>query len=126
MDWTRGDGHYGPDSIFLTSACPGREAADCSCIASFKSTRSKEFADHVTSFPHEKVPVVYDVWRDRDGRFLAAKLERVGDWTSDRFRPNDGLLGVSHQFKPTSPGQKLSTQIHSPSDCFHPQDGPPK
>jgi hypothetical protein len=117
MDWTRGDEHYGPDFISLTAPCSGRESSDCTCFADFKSIQSK-FADYITSFPHGRVPVVYEVWRDSRGRHSSAQLERVGDWTSDRFRHGDGLLGVRHTFHLKDGGKTATAKINSPGDCF--------
>ena len=114
MDWTRGDPRYGPDVIALRAPCQSGDAPGCICKADFKATRSKEFADYVTSFPHEKVPVVYEVWRNPEGRFLGANFVRVGDWSGHTGR-NDGLLGVSYTFKLNHPER---ARIQSPGDCF--------
>ncbi|PYT75797.1 MAG: hypothetical protein DMG40_27435 [Acidobacteria bacterium] len=79
------------------------------CVADFKvassSANSAEFANDVTSFEHGKVPVTYEVRYSDEGLFLGALLLRVGNWTRDKFLPNDGLLGVKITFRPASPGQ---------------------
>ena len=43
---------------------------------------------------HGKVPVTFEVRYSAEGLFLGARLLCVGNWTRDRFHPNDGLLGV--------------------------------
>lgn len=126
MDWTRGDPHYGPDFIRLHRSCDEHAANACECIEDFKvissKENSKEFADYVTSFAHGKVPVVYSVFysRPQGRRFLGARLDHVGEWTSDRFEPNDRMLWVKVTFHPSQVGQTQSAPINSPGDCFPP------
>lgn len=97
MDWTRGDAHYGPDFIQLNSPCQRQAEKPCVCVADFKvvssSANPAEFANYATSFEHGKVPVTYEVRYSAEGLFLGARLLSVGNWTRDRFHPNDGLLG---------------------------------
>ena len=125
MDWTRGDAHYGPDFIQLRSPCQPQSEKSCVCVADFKvassSANSAEFANDVTSFEHGKVPVTYEVRYSDEGLFLGALLLRVGNWTRDKFLPNDGLLGVKITFRPASPGQVHRTKIDSPGECFPPK-----
>lgn len=83
---------------------------------------SKEFADYVTSFAHGKVPVVYSVVYSNEGRFLGARLDRVGKWTSDRFQTNDRLLGVQVSFHRSQVGRGQTAHINSPGDCFPPNN----
>src|ERR1700722_2081958 len=120
MDWKRGSSHYGKDFIELQRPCEGKS---CVCVADFKVITStgnaKEFADYITSFEHGRVPVVYDVVLSEDGRFAGARLLRVGDWTSDKFHRNDGLLGVKVAFKAGSNSGPVG--ISSPADCFPPR-----
>ena len=98
MDWARGDAHYGPDFIQLNSPCQRQVEKPCVCVADFKvvssSANPAEFANYVTSFEHGKVPVTFEVRYSAEGLFLEARLLCVGNWTRDRFHPNDGLLGV--------------------------------
>ena len=120
MDWKRGDSHYGKDFIELHRTCQGKS---CVCVADFKVISSKEnakeFADYVTSFEHGRVPVVYDLILSEEGRFVGARLLRVGDWTRDRFHHNDGLLGVPVTFNAGSDSSRtVSIGITSPADCF--------
>jgi len=126
MDWTRGHSHYGPDFIHLHRQCESRTDQACECVADFKVISSKEnakeFADYVGSFDHGKVPVVYGVFFNERGQALAARLVSVGDWTSDRFHHNDGLLGVSFTFSGNGKtGQLQHAPVHGISDCFPPK-----
>ena len=93
-------------------------------MADFKVISSKansaEFANYVASFEHAKVPVTYEVTYSPVGFFLAARLQRVGNWTRDNFHPNDGLLGVKITFHAASPGQVQRAKIDSPGECFPP------
>ncbi len=118
MDWTRGDHRYGPDYIHLEKPC---ETGACNCSLNFKVIASKEnakeFADHITSFEHGKMPVIYEVFFSKEGRLLADRLVSVGDWTKDRFHVNDTLLAVSVRFAPSPPGQKVTVKINT-GDCF--------
>jgi len=123
MDWTRGNAHYGPNFIELHRPCEATTSYGCECIAAFKvissKENSKEFADYVASFEHGKVPVVYSVFFNDQGRVSGARLVRVGDWRSDKFARNDGLLGVSVKFSNKGKiGEVQHAPIHSPSDCF--------
>lgn len=135
MDWTRGDPHYGPDFIQLNSPCQQQAEKSsaaaqaglrvgCACVADFKvvssSANSAEFANYVTSFGHGKVPVTYEVRYGAEGIFLGARLLSVGNWTRDRFHPNDGLLGVKTTFHAASPGQVQRARIESLGECFPP------
>ena len=120
MDWKRGDSHYGKDFIELHRTCQGKS---CVCVADFKVISSKEnakeFADYVTSFEHGRVPVVYDLILSEEGRFVGARLLRVGDWTSDRFHQNDGILGVRFSFPGKGKiGQPQSAPVRGISECF--------
>lgn len=124
MDWSRGDAHYGPDFIQLRKPCRIPETKSCACVADFKVISSKEnsteFANYVTSFEHSKVPVTYEVRYSAAGLFLGARLLSVGNWTRDKFHPNDGLLGVQIRFHTASPGQVQHGKIDSPGECFPP------
>lgn len=124
MDWTRGDAHYGPDFIQLNSPCQRQAERSCACVADFKvvssSADSAEFANYVTSFEHGKVPVTYEVRYGAEGIFLGARLLSVGNWTRDRFHPDDGSLGVKTTFHAASPGQVQRARIDSPGECFPP------
>lgn len=123
MDWTRGDLQYGRDFIALHAPCENQDISECECNAAFKATRTKEFADYITSFPHGKVPVVYNVWRNPDGRIVGVTLVRVGERTNDRTHPNDGLLGVGHTFKSGRPRQKESWKARGLENCFPSRSG---
>ena len=96
----RGDFHYGKDFIELQRHCEGKS---CVCVADFKvissTENAKEFADYVTSLEQGRVRVVYDLVLSEEGRFVGARLLRVGDWTSDRSHHGDGLLGLQVTFK---------------------------
>ncbi len=120
MDWTRGSLHYGPDFIYLRTACQ-REGTTCECVMNFKvissKDNSKEFADYITSFEHGKVPVTYEVSYGQDHVVRASRLVSVGEWRRDRFHVNDGSLGVNFAFSPGSPKIQLK-KINSPGDCF--------
>ena len=124
MDWSRGDAHYGPDFIQLREPCQLPAEKSCECVADFKVISSKanaaEFANYVASFEHAKVPVTYEVTYSAEGLFLGARLLRVGNWTRDKFHPNDGLLGVKITFHAASPGQVQRAKIDSPGECFPP------
>ncbi len=122
MDWSRGDAHYGSDFIQLRTPCQPQSEKICECVADFKvissKENSKEFANYVTSFEHGKVPVTYQVWYKADGLVTGAQFLRLGNWTSDKLRPNDGLLGVRIRSQMGGPGKVQSTKINSPGDCF--------
>lgn len=123
MDWKRGDSHYGKDFIELHRSC---EREPCVCVVSFKvisaGKNAREFADYVSSFEQGKVPIVYELLSSKEGRFVSARFLRVGDWTSDRFHPNDGVLGVQVTFKAGSDtGRTMPTRVSSPANCFPPQ-----
>jgi hypothetical protein len=124
MDWTRGDAHYGPDFIQLHSPCQREAEKSCVCVADFKvissGANSNEFANYVTSFGHGEVPVTYSVRYSANGLFLGAQLLQVGNWTRDKFHPNDGLLGVKITFHAASPGQVQRAKIDNPGECFPP------
>lgn len=124
MDWSRGDAHYGPDFIQLREPCQLPAEKSCECAADFKVISSKassaEFANYVALFEHAKVPVTYEVTYSAEGLFLGARLLRVGNWTRDKFHPNDGLLGVKITFHAASPGQVQRAKIDSPGECFPP------
>ena len=61
MSWKRGDNHYGPDFVSLESPCLGNVESGCFCSADFNVTTSKDFADYISSFGSNKVPVKYGV-----------------------------------------------------------------
>jgi hypothetical protein len=123
MDWTRGGSHYGADFIHLHRRCEVRTDHACECVADFKvissKENSKEFADYVASFDHGKVPVIYSVFFNDRGQVLAARLVSVGDWRTDKFQHNDGLLGVELTFSGKGKiGQTQQVPDHGISDCF--------
>jgi hypothetical protein len=121
MDWSRGHPKYGPDFIVLVTPCKRDNSPACECFAEFRNTRSKEFADYVASFPHGKVPVVYDVGRDASGQVRGTRLSSVGNWPREKLaHPSDGLLGVSQVFKSDKAGDKKSAKMRDPGDCFTP------
>lgn len=118
MDWSRGDLHYGPDFITLTSPCSNGDAR-CSCKLSIQATRSKDFAEYVASLPHGNVPVHFSALRRRrDGGMVGSKLLSVGDWTADQFPENDRLLKVSFTFRATDPNANQPASSSSPANCF--------
>jgi hypothetical protein len=126
MDWSRGSSHYGPDFIFLHRPCEAATGHGCECTAEFKvmssKQNSKEFADYVTSFEHGKVPVVYNVLFNDQGQAAGVRLVGVGQWKSDRFHVNDGLLGVRVTFSGKGQiGQVQHAPIHGVADCFPPK-----
>src|SRR5580658_9541615 len=63
MDWSRGDRYYGAHFIQLSSPCEVPSEQKCECVMQFKGMSSKEnaaeFADYVSSFDHNKVPVSF-------------------------------------------------------------------
>jgi len=91
---------------------------------SFKATNSQEFADYISSFNGNKVPVVYEVLYGPDGRARRAKLASVGTWTSDRFPANDRLIGVSAKFEGNAVGVPQKLRLNGSEDCF-PSTGAP-
>jgi len=123
MDWSRGHRHYGSDFISLHRLCEARTDYACECVADFKvissKENSKEFADYIASFEHGKVPVVYSVFFNNHGQAMAAQLVSVGDWRSDRFHHNDGLLGGRFSFSGDGKiGQSQHALVHGVADCF--------
>jgi hypothetical protein len=121
MKWARGDPHYGPNSIWLSTPCQASGDAPCECTMQFKVINSKEFADYISSFGGGLVPVVYQVSYGPDGLAHGARLESVGSWHADRFHVNERLLSVRFTFKGGKPGQKQTANVHDPTDCFPPK-----
>ena len=85
VDWKKGDLNYGEDFIELHRPCyVVSPPASCECVADFtviSSTKdSKKFADHITSFEHGRLPVIYRVRYEYRGSFASARLVKVGDW----------------------------------------------
>jgi TonB family protein len=122
MKWQRGNGHYGPNFIYLRTPCQSSET--CECSMSFKATNSQEFADYISSFGGNKVPVVYEVLYGPNGRARTNKLASVGTWTSDRFPANDRLIGVSAKFEGSAVGARQTFKLHGSEDCFPPSAAP--
>lgn len=122
MDWSRGDAHYGPDFIELRQPCQLPAEKSCECVADFKVISSKansaEFANYVASFEHAKVRVTYEVTYSAEGLFLGARLLRVGNWTRDKFHPNDGLLGVKIRFMRQALGKSSARKSTAPGNVF--------
>lgn len=101
----------GPDFLVLITPCKRDNSPSCECTAEFRNTRSKEFADYVASFPHGKVPVVYEVGRDASGQVWGTRLSSVGNWSREKLAyPPDGPLGVSHEFKFSKAGERKSAR----------------
>ncbi len=94
MSWKRGDDHYGPNFIYLESACLSNPEPGCFCSHDFKITTSKEFADYVESFGSNRVPVKYHVDYDRNHQVVGATLESVGEWSEERFHINERSLST--------------------------------
>jgi hypothetical protein len=78
-----------------------------------------EFADYVSSFDHNKVPVTFRVSYKADGTVSGARMLGLGTWKSDAFPTNDTLLGVKISFQRGTPGQvQHGPRVSSPGDCF--------
>src|SRR5271168_4482114 len=99
MKWARGDPHYGPNFIWLSTPCRASDNVPCECTMEFKGIKSQAFADYISSFGDVPVPVVYQVSYNANGFAGSAQLESVGTWQADRFPRNDRLLGISLTFK---------------------------
>lgn len=121
MKWARGDPHYGPNFIWLSTPCQASHNVPCECTMGFKVINSQAFADYISSFGDAMVPVVYQVLYGSDGLAHGKRLESVGSWGADRFPRNDRLLAISFKFKGSKPGQKQTANIHDPADCFPPK-----
>jgi hypothetical protein len=121
MKWARGDHHYGPNFISLSTPCQASGDVPCECAMQFKVINSQEFADYISSFGDAPVPVVYKVLYGSDGLAHGTRLESVGSWQADRFHVNDRLLSVHFTFKGGRPGQKQTANVHNPADCFPPK-----
>ncbi len=123
MDWIRGDRYYGFHFIQLSSPCQVASGQKCECTMEFKEISSKdngaEFADYVSTFDRNKVPVAFRLSYTTDGVFSSARMLGVGTWTSDKFPVNDTLLGVKISFQRGTPGQvRHRAKLNSPGDCF--------
>jgi len=123
MGWTRGDRYYGFHFIQLHSPCQVPSEQKCECTMQFKEISSKdnaaEFADYVSSFDQNKVPVTFRLSYNADGSFSGARMLSLGTWKSDAFPVNDTLLGVKISFQRSTPGQvQHGPKINSPGDCF--------
>jgi TonB family protein len=117
MQWQRGNNtRYGSNFVYLHTPCQNSEP--CECSISFRATNSKEFADYISSFGENKVPVVYDVVYDADGRARTNQLSSVGTWKSDRFAHNDRLISVSAKFQGDAVGERQVFEHHGSADCF--------
>jgi TonB family protein len=122
MQWQRGNNsHYGSNFVYLHTSCQNGEP--CECGMSFKATNSREFADYISSFGGNMVPVVYDVVYGADGRAKTNQLISVGTWESDRFPHNDRLISVSAKFQGGGIGEHQSFRLHGSEDCFPSSDG---
>ena len=117
MAWERGSKHYGPSFIYLHTPC--QDSQPCECTLSFKGTKSKEFADYISSFRSNKVPVVYGVHYGSNGKPQSYKLERVGNWDGERFPHNDQLLGVKVTFRASESKTQDSRKVGF-ENCFPP------
>jgi hypothetical protein len=127
MKWQRGsNSHYGSNFVYLHTPCQNGEA--CECSMSFKATNSKAFADYISSFGENKVPVVYEVAYGADGRAKTNQLMSVGTWGSDRFSHNDRLISVSVNFQGGGGaiGEHQSFKLHGSEDCFPSSEGSSK
>jgi hypothetical protein len=125
MDWSRGDRYYGAHFVQLSSPCQVPSEQKCECVMQFKGMSSKEnaaeFADYVSSFDHNKVPVTFKLSYTTGGVLSGAEILRLGTWTHDKLPINDTLLGVRVSFKRGSPGQVQNVpKLNSPLDCFSP------
>ena len=118
MAWQRGDARYGPNFIQLHTPCQDSEDGTCECSVSFKIVNSSEFADYISSFGNNKVPVTYQVAYDSNGKPGPKRLASVGTWPSDKFPTNDRLLGVRIKPKSLGPGYRQQFKLHGSSDCF--------
>lgn len=118
MEWQRGGGRYGPNSVYLHTPCQDSEDGICECSMSFKIVNSSEFADYISSFGSNKVPVTYQVVYDSTGRPGPNRLASVGTWPSDKFPTNDRLLAVTIKPKSLGPRHRQQFRMRGPSDCF--------
>ena len=117
MTWQRGDARY-PNFIRLSTPCQDSEDGICECSMSFKIVNSSEFADYISSFGSNKVPVTYEVAYDSNGRPGSKRLASVGTWPSDKFPTNDRLLAVSIEPKSLGPGHSQQFKMRGSADCF--------
>lgn len=118
MESQRGDAHYGPNFILLHTPCQDSREGACECTMSFKVINSQEFADYVSSFRGNRIPVMYDVYYDRDGRPGGNRLASVGTWSRDKFPVNDRLLGVGFRFQGGASKKRQQYNLHGSADCF--------
>jgi hypothetical protein len=121
MKWPRGDRHYGPNFIWLSTPCQASGDVPCECTMTFKVINSKGFADYISSFGDGQVPVVYQVMYGADGFARGQRLESVGSWQADRFHLNEQALSVLYTFKGGKPGQKQPAHTNGTADCFPPK-----
>jgi hypothetical protein len=125
MDWSRGDRYYGSHFIQLRSPCqvPVPSEEKCECVMEFMGISKKDnaagFADYVSSFDHNKVPVTFKLSYTADGGFSGALMLGLGTWKREAFPVNDTLLGVKMSFQRGTPGQvQHGHKFNSPGDCF--------
>jgi TonB family protein len=121
MDWKRGDLHYGSSFILLHSPCQDSANEACECQLSFKAANSEEFANYVSSFGTDKVPVGFDLVYGEDGVPTASKLAYIGSekmWNAEKFPINDRLLRVSVEPTKKTSGRGQAIVVNSPADCF--------
>ena len=122
MDWSRGDSYYGSHFIQLRSPCQAPSEQKCECVMQFKGMSSKdnsaEFADYVSSFEHNKVPVTFKLSYTAEGIVSGVYMLGVGTWKNDVFPVNDTLLGVKISISRGAPGHVQHAPIPSSGDCF--------
>ncbi len=118
MESQRGDAHYGPNFILLHRPCQDSRDGACECGMSFKALNSQEFADYISSFQDNRIPVTYDVFYDHDGRPGGSRLASVGTWSRDRFPVNDRLLWVNFKSLGGASKKRQEYQLHGSSECF--------
>jgi TonB family protein len=125
MQWQRGDPHDGPNFIRLHEACQNSEESGCQCRVRF-ALNSAQFADYISSFDGDKVPVVYEVVYGENGQARAARFLSAGTWARDRFpSPNDGLLGVEFSNRSSENRGITRHRVSLPADCFPPTGSSP-
>ena len=104
--WKRGDTVYGPNYVELHLRNGTHQ-----CKISFFP--HEDFAQYITSFGHQPVPVTYEVFYDTSGEAISANFVRVGSWPSKRFHENEGQIGP---YGSARPGESLT--LRTPQDCF--------
>ena len=76
-----------------------------------------EIGSYLESLGSTPIPVIYEVYYDKDGEAISANFMRLGKWPARWFGPNEGSLSTTGVA--TRPGLQ-QIESRNPQDCFDP------